>query len=202
MKMTKMILSGALALMLALPAAHAQLSFGAKGGVNIATVKFNNDVLDADNVTGFQIGPMLEYIKPSSGWGMDIALLFMQKGGELNKQAVKGNYLEIPVNVKWKMATPLIKPFVAAGPYFGFRTGGRKIWDINGLYNDVSGQVKAGNFSTGLNFSVGAEALGFVQVGLTYGLGLTDNFTTLKTGNLPEYKGKTHTWSLSAAVLF
>ncbi|MDR2041510.1 MAG: PorT family protein [Tannerella sp.] len=201
MKTMKIILSGALALMLA-PAVHAQLSFGAKAGVNIATVKFNNDVLDADNITGFQLGPMLEYVKPSTGWGLDVALLFTQKGGEVKNLAIKGNYLEIPMNVKWKLMTPLIKPYLAAGPYFGFRTGGRKIWDISGLYHDVSGQVKADNFSTGLNFSAGAEALGFLQVGLTYGLGLTNNFKTQDTGSLPEYKGKTHTWSISAAVLF
>ncbi|MDR1336516.1 MAG: PorT family protein, partial [Tannerella sp.] len=186
MKTVKIILYGTLAVMLALPAAHAQLRFGVKGGVNIATVKFDN-VLKADNVTGFQLGPMLEYVK-SSGWGMDVALLFTQKGGKLEKQAVRSNYLEVPLNVKWKLMTPLLKPYLAAGPYFGFRTGGRKIWDINGLYSDVSGQVKAGNFGAGLNFSVGAEALGFLQVGLNYGLGLTDSFKTLDTGNLPAYK--------------
>jgi hypothetical protein len=201
MKTMKIILSGTLAIMLALPAAHAQLNFGVKGGVNIATVKFNNDVVNADNITGFQIGPMLEYVKPSTGWGMDVALLFMQKGGKVEKQAVKGNYLEIPVNVKWKLMTPLLKPYLAAGPYFGFRTG-KKIWNINRLYNDVSGQVKAGNFSTGLNFSVGAETLGFLQMGLNYGIGLIDNFETLNTDSRPGFKGKSHTWSISAAVLF
>ncbi|MDR1102886.1 MAG: PorT family protein [Tannerella sp.] len=199
MKTVKIILCGMLATMLALPAAHAQLRFGVKGGVNIATVKFDN-VLKADNVTGFLIGPMLEYTKPS-GWGMDVALLFTQKGCELEKKTVKSNYLEVPLNVKWKLMTPLLKPYLAAGPYLGFRTGGQKIWDI-GLYNDVGRQVKAGNFGAGLNFSVGAEALGFLQVGLNYGLGLTDNFKALAADNLPTYKGKTHTWSISAAVLF
>jgi hypothetical protein len=201
MKTVKIILCGALAVMLALPAAHAQLNFGVKGGVNIATVKFDN-VLEADNITGFQFGPMLEYVKPSTGWGMDVALLFTQKGCELENRTVKSNYLEIPLNVKWKLMTPLLKPYLAAGPYFGFRTGRRKIWDISGLYHDVSGQVEAGNFSTGLNFSIGAEALGFLQVGLNYGLGLTSNFKTFGTGSLPTYKGKAHTWSISAAVLF
>ncbi|MDR1454640.1 MAG: PorT family protein [Tannerella sp.] len=201
MKTARIILCGMLAVMLAFPAARAQLNFGVKGGVNIATVKFDN-VLKANNITGFQLGPMLEYVKPSTGWGVDAALLFTQKGCELGEQTVKGHYLEIPLNVKRKLMTPLLKPYLAAGPYFGFRTGGRKIWNINGLYSDVSGQVKAGDFSAGLNFSAGAEALGFLQVGLTYGLGLTHNFRTLDAGTHPEYRGKAHTWSISAAVLF
>ncbi|MDR2138299.1 MAG: PorT family protein [Tannerella sp.] len=201
MKTVKVILFGMLAFMLAGPAGHAQLNFGVKGGVNIATVKFDN-VLEADNITGFQLGPMIEYVKPSTGWGMDVALLFTQKGCELKERTIKSNYLEIPLHVKWKLMTPLLKPYFAAGPYFGFRTGGRKIWDISGLYNNVSNQLKAGDFSSGLNFSVGVEALGLLQVGLNYGLGLTDNFKTFDTDNLAAYKGKIRTWSISAAVLF
>ena len=49
----------ALLALMALPA-NAQLKFGIKGGVNISSVHFNSDVLKADNVTGFQVGPMIE----------------------------------------------------------------------------------------------------------------------------------------------
>ena len=36
----------------------AQVRLGVKGGLNIASVHFSTDVLQSDNVTGFQIGPM------------------------------------------------------------------------------------------------------------------------------------------------
>jgi hypothetical protein len=183
-------------------AARAQFHLGVKGGANIATVKFNKDIVDANNITGFLIGPMVEYTRPSTGWGFDAALLFTQKGCELENRTVKNNYLEVPVNIKLKFTTPLIRPYLAAGPYAGFRVGGRKVWDVSGLYNDVKGQVNAKSFSAGLNFSAGAEVFGFLQVGLNYGWGLTDNYSAFEVSNPDEYTGKTHTWTLSAAILF
>ena len=62
--------------------AHAQLRLGVKGGLNIATVHFSTDVLQADNVTGFQIGPMIEGSLPLVGVGFDAAILYAQKGLE------------------------------------------------------------------------------------------------------------------------
>ena len=193
----------ALAIFLLAPViVNAQLNLGVKGGLNIATVKFDREVVNSDNITGFQLGPMVEYLNSTTGWGMDVALLFTQKGCEWEKRAVKNNYLEMPLNVKWKMQTPLVKPYIAAGPYVGVRMGGRKFWDLKGISSDVEREMKAGTFSAGLNFSAGAELLGFLQIGLNYGWGLTDNYKTFDAGNPQEYKGKTHTWSISAAVLF
>ena len=61
-KIVGLVMVALLALM-ALPA-NAQLKFGIKGGVNISSVHFNSDVLKADNVTGFQVGPMIETTLP------------------------------------------------------------------------------------------------------------------------------------------
>ena len=48
--------------------AKSQLKFGVKGGLNISSVHLNSDILKADNVTGFQIGPMIETTIPLIGW--------------------------------------------------------------------------------------------------------------------------------------
>ena len=45
--------------------------------------------------------------------------------------------------------------------------------DIPGSVVD---QVKAKNFSAGLNFGAGVELISHLQVGFNYGLGLTDNY--------------------------
>ena len=68
MNMKKIVgfLMVALLALMALPA-NAQLKFGIKGGVNISSVHFNSDVLKADNVTGFQVGPMIETTLPLVG---------------------------------------------------------------------------------------------------------------------------------------
>ena len=178
--------------------AKSQLKFGIKGGVNISSVHMNSDILKADNVTGFQIGPMIETTIPLIGIGLDAAILYSQKGvdmkteGTVTSTSMKTDYLDIPVNLKWKFGIPLVKAYLSAGPYVGFRVGGDKIWNVLGE------QIKAKNFSAGLNFGVGAELISHLQVGINYGLGLTDNYSSDKF----DMKAKNRGWSITAAVLF
>ncbi len=178
--------------------AKSQLKFGVKGGLNISSVHMNSDILKADNVTGFQIGPMIETTIPLMGIGLDAAILYSQKGvdmkteGTVTSTSMKTDYLDIPVNLKWKFGIPLVKAYLSAGPYVGFRVGGDKIWNVLGE------QIKAKNFSAGLNFGVGAELISHLQVGINYGLGLTDNYSSDKF----DMKAKNRGWSITAAVLF
>ena len=178
--------------------AKSQLKFGVKGGLNISSVHMNSDILKADNVTGFQIGPMIETTIPLMGIGLDAAILYSQKGvdmkteGTVTSTSMKTDYLDIPVNLKWKFGIPLVKAYLSAGPYVGFRVGGDKIRNVLGE------QIKAKNFSAGLNFGVGAELISHLQVGINYGLGLTDNYSSDKF----DMKAKNRGWSITAAVLF
>lgn len=178
--------------------AKSQLKFGVKGGLNISSVHMNSDILKADNVTGFQIGPMIETTIPLIGIGLDAAILYSQKGvdmkteGTVTSTSMKTDYLDIPVNLKWKFGIPLVKAYLSAGPYVGFRVGGDKIWNVLGE------QIKAKNFSAGLNFGVGAELISHLQVGINYGLGLTDNYSSDKF----DMKAKNRGWSITAVVLF
>lgn len=180
--------------------AKSQLKFGVKGGLNISSVHLNSDILKADNVTGFQIGPMIETTIPLIGVGLDAAILYSQKGMDVKSETgtstnVKTDYIDVPVNLKWKFGLPIIKGYLAAGPYIGFRVGGDKFWEIPG---SVVGQVKAKNFSAGLNFGAGVELINHLQVGINYGLGLTDNYSAEKY----DLNAKNRGWSVTAAILF
>lgn len=180
--------------------AKSQLKFGVKGGLNISSVHLNSDILKADNVTGFQIGPMIETTIPLIGVGLDAAILYSQKGMDVKSETgtstnVKTDYIDVPVNLKWKFVLPIIKGYLAAGPYIGFRVGGDKFWEIPG---SVVGQVKAKNFSAGLNFGAGVELISHLQVGINYGLGLTDNYSAEKY----DLNAKNRGWSVTAAILF
>lgn len=177
-----------------------QLKFGVKGGLNISSVHLNSDILKADNVTGFQIGPMIETTIPLIGVELDAAILYSQKGMDVKSETgtstnVKTDYIDVPVNLKWKFGLPIIKGYLAAGPYIGFRVGGDKFWEIPG---SVVGQVKAKNFSAGLNFGAGVELISHLQVGINYGLGLTDNYSAEKY----DLNAKNRGWSVTAAILF
>lgn len=180
--------------------AKSQLKFGVKGGLNISSVHLNSDILKADNVTGFQIGPMIETTIPLIGVGLDAAILYSQKGMDVKSETgtstnVKTDYIDVPVNLKWKFGLPIIKGYLAAGPYIGFRVGGDKFWEIPG---SVVRQVKAKNFSAGLNFGAGVELISHLQVGINYGLGLTDNYSAEKY----DLNAKNRGWSVTAAILF
>ena len=200
-KMVRLVLTTLLLFMIG--QANAQLRLGVKGGLNISSVHFSSDVLKSDNITGFQIGPMLEGSLPLVGVGFDAAILYAQKGLETQtvggeKTTLKNDYIDVPVNLTWKLGLPVVKVYLAAGPYVGFRVGGDKIWEIPGSMVD---QVKTKNFSAGLNFGAGVELISHLQVGLTYGLGLTDNYS-VETPSLTKHDGKNRGWSVTAAILF
>ena len=178
---------------------NAQFRFGVKGGVNIVNATFDRDILKPDNITGFHLGPTIEGMFGRGGIGMDAALLFSRKGFDSDVRTVKNDFIEVPVNLKFKLGLPLVNPFLAAGPYVGFRVTGDKIWDIG---TGVVDNVKTKNFSAGLNFSAGAELFDRLQVGLTYSWGLTDNYQAFDVNDLDSYKGKLHTWIISAVILF
>ena len=181
------------------PTTHAQVRFGIKGGFNIATVKFNKEVLHAENINGFHVGPMLE-IMPKSGIGVDMAILYSRKGFYANDNSFASDFLEVPVNLKMKIGLPIVRPYFAAGPYVNFRVAGDKIKDIINVDN-VKNQIEAKSFGAGLNFSAGVEMLKRIQVGLTYNWGLTDNYGTRKS-NINDYYGKPYTWMISATLIF
>lgn len=179
--------------------AKSQVKFGIKGGLNISSVHFNKEVVGKDNVTGFNIGPMLEVMAPAMGVGFDAAILYSQKGigvkSDKDGKDVKNDYIDVPVNLKWKFGLPIIKGYVAAGPYIGFRVGGEKFWDIP---NSVGDQLKAKNFNAGLNLGAGVELVSHLQVGFNYALGLTEDYSASKI----DLNGKNRGWSITAAILF
>lgn len=180
--------------------AKAQLKFGIKGGVNVSSVHFSNfsKNFGSENVTGFHIGPMLEAVMPVFGVGVDAAILYSQKGVGVGSEEIKTDYIDVPVNLKWKFGLPILKGYLSAGPYVGFRVGGDKFWEIPGAIGE---QWKTETFSAGLNFGVGIELISHLQVGFNYGLGLTDNYK-LETRNDSYKDGKNRGWAITAALLF
>ncbi|MDR2389384.1 MAG: PorT family protein [Tannerellaceae bacterium] len=196
MKNYKKVFVGVL-LMLVAVSAHAQLHFGLKGGLNIASVKFNQDLLNVENVTGFHIGPMLELMIPYTGIGFDAAVLYSQKGLYTQRKSISTDYIDIPVNLKWKVGLPIVKAYLSAGPYVSLCVSGLDVWEIPGT---VEMEIENKTFAAGLNFGAGVEVFGSLQLGFTYGLGLTDDYSAHKLGEV--FNGKSNLMSVTAALLF
>lgn len=183
----------ALIALISLPA-QAKLKWGVKGGANISNVHLKElpEAVKTKNFTGFHLGPMIEATVPLVGIGFDFSLLYSQMGTEIGTTKIKTNYLDVPLNLKWKFGTPMAKVYAAAGPFVGFRLGDGKVWDI------VATQIEEKSFSAGLNIGAGVELAQHLQIGATYHWGMTDNYSIAKVGS----DGKNRCWQISAAILF
>ena len=104
--------------------ADAQLRFGLKAGVAINSLHFNESAFDADNRAGFTGGAMIEFTAPVVGVGVDASLMYVRRNAQFMEQNEihKDNrdYIDIPVNLKWKMNLPLVnkivRPMLFTGP--------------------------------------------------------------------------------------
>ncbi|MDR2683474.1 MAG: porin family protein [Dysgonamonadaceae bacterium] len=178
---------------------QAQLKFGLKAGVNLSNISLEGPLADnlaISNLTGFKAGPMMELTIPIIGLGLEAAVLYSQQDfkfskDELRNKNYKRNGLEVPVNLKYKLSFfKLIGIYGTAGPYIHFK-----------LSENLQNQFNAQTFGAGLNFGAGVELLSHLQAGINYQMGLTEDYSANDfAGNL--LKGKTTTWSITAAYLF
>ena len=90
--------------------AYAQLSFGLKGGVNVAefSIKDQGATIPQSSINGFTLGAVLE-ISLTDNIFIQPEAVFLQKGSELNT-SITGlktnvNYLDIPLLLKLKLIT-------------------------------------------------------------------------------------------------
>ncbi|WP_298648645.1 porin family protein [uncultured Proteiniphilum sp.] len=194
--------------MLVLPA-FSQVRFGVKAEVGLNNPSFSSEVFEVENLTSYSIGPSLEMMFPFAvaDFGIEASLLYNDNrmtvsnltGETRTSSDVSNRYLNLPVNAKAKFGLgglPL-KLFATAGPYVGYLISGDKI-DLN----DIQKDIKAKEFQAGANIGVGIELLRMFQVGLNYGVQLTDNYALDEPNWRDPLNGKTQTWSITGAIYF
>lgn len=189
--------------------ASAQISFGPKVGVAIDRLSLNKEAfLDSDNRAGFTGGLMVEAMLPIANLGFDASVMYVHRTskvkdlndapkGDPNTNTTGGDYIEIPLNLKWKIGLPvvgkIITPYVFTGPSFAFLTSKKAINDA--LHNKT--------FDAAWNFGVGLQLFSKLQVGASYGLGMTKAFKAVGTiNNASNIDGKNKYWTVTAAWLF
>ena len=153
--------------------ANAQIKFGLKGGLNVTSMSFSEEVFDASNKTGFFVGPMVKVTVPIVGLSFDAAALYDQKEadvkyaaeGELGKVNVKQQSINIPVNVRYGFGlSSLANIFLFAGPQWGINVGGKNFkWNESSSYS-----LKKSNFS--VNVGAGVTLLNHLQVSANYNI--------------------------------
>lgn len=210
-KFTILIVAAIVSIAAAVPAS-AQLKFGLKVGTTVNSLKFQSDnweeTFSTDNRAGFTGGAMLEFTAPLLGVGFDASVMYMHRSNTLpkevtditeNKVNTSRDYIDIPLNVKWKISIPVVskilKPYIATGPSFAFRVS----------KNDFKEFVNQQKCDISWNFGFGVEVLSHVQVGASYGMGLNNTLDKLKireSNNTSGIEGKNRYWTITAAYLF
>ena len=183
----------------ALPA-EAQFKFGLKAGVAVNAIKFDEDMFKSDNCAGFTGGAMIEFTVPALGLGLDASVMYVRRNSEWleNNQITTDNrsYIDIPVNLKWKINIPLInaiaRPYLTTGPSFSFLTSKKALEDA----------YKNSSFDTAWNFGLGVELFKKVQVGANYGIGLTKALKAVDVTGTGAVEGRNKYWTIEAAYLF
>lgn len=200
-------------LAMAMPA-KAQIKFGVKGGLNLASASLS-DAWDAkgnaDNYTGFFIGPMVDITIPIIGLGVDGALMYSQKGAkisfddDLGSTTFKQQGIEIPVNLKYSIGLgSSASIYFAAGPSFFFNMNS----DDDLTFDSETGSLDYDKSEVSLNLGAGVKLLRHLQLGVNYNMGLTDSAkakidspsSAWDAINGESYKSKM--WQVSVAYLF
>ncbi len=199
----------AVALLLAAPAS-AQVNFGLKGGLNVTSMSFSNDVFDASNRAGFFIGPTIKIQLPVVGLGVDASALYDQREAKVKvgdvetNTTLKSQAINIPINLRygWGLSS-LANIFLFAGPQFGFNVGDK---DVKLDEAGSTWSLKNSNFS--VNVGVGVTVLKHLQVTANY------NIACGKTGessweNIKEAiskekssRGRFNAWQIGVAYYF
>ncbi|HEU4552970.1 MAG TPA: outer membrane beta-barrel protein [Chitinophaga sp.] len=201
---------------------HAQLSIGFRGGYNLATMHYKDPAAGyknnglgtfrsmsswhADLVLNMPLGynfylqPVLRYI--TKGTDMDAPYSSSPTGVYLpSADKIRLHYLELPLNLVYKIPVSFGKITFGAGPYAGYGLGGN--YQLAIRYNgnivsnarqDISFEEGSGILSTntrlrhwdaGANFMAGVELNNLVMLNVNYSLGMvdTDKSTTSSLKN-------------------
>lgn len=198
MKLTKRFMAIAIALMVMLPA-MAQFKIGPRLGVDINSLHFNKDVFQEDNRAGFTGGLQAEFMIPGLGFGFDASVMYVRRSATFTddqRTEVNADYIEIPVNLKYKLSLPLLsrilKPYVFTGPSFSFLTSRRFFSDFVNKKSD-----------TAWNFGFGVELINHLQLSASYAVGMSKALDVFHLSNEnANINGKNRYWTVTAAWLF
>lgn len=210
MKMLKR-LSVVLALILAVAgSANAKIiNFGIKAGMNVNKISFKDyglNTLKPGNSTGWEAGVMAELNVPIVGLCFDASLMYARMNNssdskldnlDLNGKEFGKNFIQIPVNIKYKFQLPVaanfLSPYIFTGPEFGFK-----------LDKNTLEAFKTHTCQVAWNVGVGLQFVNHLQIGASYGFGLNNLVNKMDNLgiNATDLKIKNNYWTVTAAYVF
>ena len=167
------------------------INFGAKAGVNFATIT-GDDVDSFDSRTAFHVGFVAEIVI-SDAFSFQPELLYSAQGADWSEDGFEGttkvDYLNVPLMAKFYVGEGFS---LEAGPQVGFLLSAKDVEEGEEDF-DLKDYIKGIDF--GVNLGVGYKMEGGLNFGARYNLGLSDaNDTdddsfTLKNSVIQAYVG-------------
>ncbi len=209
--MKNLLVALAVILVAAVPA-QARFRIGPRLGTEVNSMRFDKSLFDNENRAGFTGGLMMEFTVPIINVGFDLSVMYVHRvsnsiantnnnvSDEIkdmlgDKKFRSRDYVEIPLNFKYKLALPLIQkvviPYVVTGPSFSILASKKA---INEAYRNKALDVA-------WNVGVGLELFSHLQVGASYGFGLNKTVEVVGVNAAP-IDGKNNYWTVTAAWLF
>lgn len=203
----------AVSMMFFAASAQAQVKFGLKGGLNVTSMSLNSEVFNADNQTGFFIGPTVKFTLPIVGLGLDLSALYDQREAEVSLDGnsvpdskLKTKAINIPLNVRYGVGLgSLANVYLFAGPQIGFNVGDKN----QSIFKDAAEwRLKSSTFS--VNVGLGATLLSHLQVSANYNIacGKTGDVTVGSAlGDVAQdivgsKRGRSNAWQIGLAYYF
>ena len=204
----------AVSMLFAASSAQAQVKFGLKGGLNVTNMSLNSEVFDADNQTGFFIGPTVKFTLPIVGLGIDASALYDQRDAKVKveegdgasvESKIKNQSINIPINLRYGVGLgSTASIYLFAGPQFGFNVGDKN----QSLYKDLAQwRLKSSTFS--VNVGLGAMLLSHLQISANYNIacGKTGETTMSDVAGetvqqMFKKRGRANAWQIGLAYYF
>ena len=193
--------------------AQAQVKFGLKGGLNVTNMSLNSEVFDADNQTGFFIGPTVKFTLPIVGLGIDASALYDQRDAKITvedngasvESKIKNQSINIPINLRYGVGLgSTASVYLFAGPQFGFNVGDKN----QSIFMDMGEwRLKSSTFS--VNVGLGAMLLSHLQISANYNIACGKTGETTVSSALGELaqsaakkRGRANAWQIGLAYYF
>ena len=172
-----------LAAALAFAPHDARAQFGVAGGANfdrLSDVEGDEGGYSFDNATGFHVGVFYDFAAGPFGvrpgvYYMDVGSFDANAdfdtdpsdpGASLEGTSYDLSLIEVPIDLRYRLSLPLLKPYLTAGPAFRF------VADDGDSFSDATSNFSmAGNAGLGTDFGAPTSSISFFVEGrYTFGL--------------------------------
>ena len=173
-----------------------------RAGYNYANLTLDKSVTVSDMIkghSGWQIGAGYQ-TEASRGFSFQPEVVYKVTGYTISSTAdLRLGYLEVPLNVQWGPDLVIARPFIFAGPYFGFKLSNTIKGDISETSaQDVINGLKKAEWGLGVGLGINFWK---IQVAGKYNWNFGE-ITQTDFTKVPTLEGKPRTFEISVGLLF